>query len=300
MIAFRVNVWHPCFMKIRWALFSAVFLALLAATTDARALVLNWDTIVWPAGSLTNSFDLNADAVNDIKITISGDTAGAFALGPISTNRTGLGAPNNIINGGTIGDEYSLLLYISAAGWTLDTQSITVTVDFLSYGGATGVNYKLFDVDVSGPGFPASTNSPGTAAYDDQIRGIRGSNSTGYVGATVTGSLSNQVLGTAGTTNQTVRGIGSVGGNTNLGNVTIDFGTTTVINQFQFTWGNDASSTSSNPGIQLIGFHDINFLPIIPEHGTASMSLLVCLLAVVGIRFVHVGQRLKPLKVTGR
>lgn len=271
---------------------AVLILGLLATVPEAGAIVFDWDAHTWPAGSLTNSYDLDGDTINDVRFTISGTTrtgsASAFQAGfPISTNRTGLGAPNNILNGGTTGDEYSLLLYVqtggaSSGGWSNDTVNLTVTMDFLSTGsysnGADLVNFKLFDVDLSATG---STNSPGSAPYDDYITGVNASNNTGRVGAQITGSASNVVLGTAGGTNQTVRGIGSVAGNTNLGNVTVDFGAH-YLTQFQFTWGNFANATMTNPQVQFIGFHDISFRPIVPEYGVSVMSLVVCLFAVVG------------------
>ena len=54
-----------------WAIPVACLVFLLGGSRFAHALVLDWDTVAWTAGSLNNSYDLTGDAVNDITVTIN-------------------------------------------------------------------------------------------------------------------------------------------------------------------------------------------------------------------------------------
>jgi hypothetical protein len=57
---------------------------LFAQTVPAVQLV--WDTATWPAGALSNSFDIDpANTGNDLTITMTGDTA-RFTFSLISPN----------------------------------------------------------------------------------------------------------------------------------------------------------------------------------------------------------------------
>src|SRR3954447_22770996 len=82
--------------------------ALLCAAASAHAVVLDWSTVNWTPGSLSNSYDVDGNAANgnDITIAVSGNT-NKLTTDPV----TGLAAPSisTTLAGGTAGDR-SLIL----------------------------------------------------------------------------------------------------------------------------------------------------------------------------------------------
>src|SRR5205814_1516771 len=54
---------------------SLAILALAWTSSNASAVTLDWDTVSWTPGSLTNSYDIDPSAAgNDVTLTVSGDT----------------------------------------------------------------------------------------------------------------------------------------------------------------------------------------------------------------------------------
>jgi len=54
----------------------ALFCAIFSLCGTASAVLVDWSALSWPAGSLSNSYDVDpASTGNDVTITVSGDTA---------------------------------------------------------------------------------------------------------------------------------------------------------------------------------------------------------------------------------
>src|SRR5436190_4665238 len=61
----------PLLRRFAFPLFLGCFLA-----ANAHAIILDWDSVSWTAGSLSNSYDVDAARPgNDITVTVSGNTA---------------------------------------------------------------------------------------------------------------------------------------------------------------------------------------------------------------------------------
>ena len=87
---------------------AAAALISAGAANSAHALVLDWDTAVWAPGDLTNSYDLNGDAVSDITVQITSQQANIWANDPTSGSQ----APvvNQTLTGGLAPAQNSLML----------------------------------------------------------------------------------------------------------------------------------------------------------------------------------------------
>ncbi len=241
----------------------AVLFVLLGTT--ARAVVLDWDTTTWTAGSLNNSYDIDPSKPgNDITVALTGNT-GQFAP------KSGFTIPAalNIIEGGLNPVEKSLVLHVDLAN---QAQSITTTVSFSSLytQGVNNVTFTLFDVDFS------------SGNFTDQIRSITALSIDGVtlIAPTITTSIDNTLTGTG--LNQVVNGIATnadTGATSGNGNVTISFGTN-AIKSFTFTYGTGATAPA-DPTTQGIALYDISFTPI-PEINPAWTAFGSCSFAVFG------------------
>lgn len=260
------------FMRIFPLRFAVLFALGNAATLlPVRAIVLDWDLVSWTPGVLSQSFDLDpGHSGNDITVTISGDT-GRLRNDPLTGDATpDLSTWNE---GGLSPAEYSLALAVNYAN---RGQAVVVTVDFLYDEGVILNPVSVFNVD-------RGISSGGAYRYVDQIREISGRKlDDSLVAASLTGSVSNQVIGSG--LSAVVQGIGPVpdgGASSGQGNVTLDFGTE-VLKQFQFTFGS-ASNSISDPRAQGISLYDVEFTPV-PEAGTTVAATMACLLAGVWLR----------------
>ena len=247
----------------RVSLVRAVCLLLigLSATRSANALVLDWDGVAWSPGSLTNSYDLNGDAVNDVTVKLSAQQANIWALDPTSGSQ----APvvNQTLTGGVLPPQNSLML---AANLKTNSNA-TVQLSFPATLGAINVSFTIFDVDVT-------TNS-------DIISNIYGVALDGsHVAATITNVGSAITVSGSGLTYQ-LTGNAASPNNSSNGNVTISFGSTLISDVF-FTFENTAGA----PRYQDIALSDINFTPV-PEMNPAAVSVGSCLLAGGMMVFVH-------------
>ncbi len=253
-------------MQVFQRAFLVLCLAGLAPT--AHAITLDWDTVTWTAGSLSNSYDIDpTKAGNDITVTVSGNTAqlqrelvSPYPFTPALTKdfEGGLGTAQNTL--------------CLAVDLTDKTQSITVTVNFSSLytSGVKNVSFTLFDIDLSN----VSGND-----YQDLLSSITATSIDGItlIAPTITTSATNTLSGTGLT--RTVNGISSntdLGGGSGGGNVTIDFGGA-AIKSFTFTYGS-GSNPGADPSYQHVGIHDISFTPI-PEINPGWSALGSCLLA---------------------
>lgn len=238
------------------------FVAFLAMQGIAHAVVLNWDSVSWTDGSLSNTYQPDgSDPGSALSVNLSVNGGGApFAPYSGDTSRQ---APAVIaaFEGGQGAIHNSLVLALDLAN---TSQSVSVTVYFGASAGANNVSFQLFDVDFSGTAQDLISVIQGTSAVDGTT-----------VMPTITGSAANTVTTGA---NPTVVGsspASDTGATSNRGNVTIDFGGT-AISSFTFTYG--ATTAFSNPGYQHIGLYNINFTPI-PEMNPAIISIFSCLAA---------------------
>ena len=249
-----------------------LLLLLLAGGTNAMAVVLDWDTLTWTNGSLSNTYDIDpANAGNDVTISVSGNTS---QLGSEATGERTPALTTNL-TGGLSPAQKTLTIFIDL---TSTTQSVTVLVDFsASYAqGVEKVSFSLFDIDFA--------NEGGNGAdFRDQLRTITGVAAVGgaTVSPTITTSAGNSLTGTG--VNQVVDGIATVADTSANGTVLIDFGTT-AIRSFTFTYGSGVTQ-KSDPTAQHMGLHDISFTPV-PEINPALSAALSCF-AATGLMVFH-------------
>ena len=145
----------------------AIAVALLVAFQPMRGYVLDWSTIAWTPGSLTNAYDIDSsNPGNDITIAFSGDTARL-------TNYWTQNSP--FIVQTNQGGYTSVAALMFAMDYTTHDQSITVKVSFNYSNGVYLDNFQLFDIDMA-------ANS-----WTDQIRNIWGTTTNGsIIAATLT------------------------------------------------------------------------------------------------------------------
>ena len=246
-----------------------LFASFLTGAT-ANAVVVDWDTLSWTPGTLSNSYDVDpSKAGNDVTVTVSGNTSqlqpevlSPYPITPALTKdfEGGLGTAQNTL--------------CLAVDFTDKTQVVTVTVDFSSLYtlGVQNVSFTLFDIDFA---------NTGTSDYQDLLSSIKATSIDGttLVAPTITGSSNNLASGTGFT--QVVNGMISttdLGPGSGNGNVTINFGAT-AIRSFTFTYGS-GSAPGADPTYQHVGMHDITFTPV-PELNPAWSALGSCLLAAV-------------------
>jgi hypothetical protein len=230
----------------------------------AEGVVLDWDTVTWPDGSLSNSYHADPMAPgNDITVAVTSNNGAPLV--PFS------GAPNPqtptvgaYFQGGLPMIENTLVLAVDLAN---PTQSITITISLANPGGVTGLSFKLFDIDAGG-------------GSQDQLTSIQGLSIDGttLIAPTITTSANNTLIGSG--LGQSVVGTApatSTGPQSGLGNVTIDFGSA-VIQSLTFTFG--CTATFADPAYQHFALHDISWTPEpVPEMNPALVSILVCLAA---------------------
>lgn len=252
-------------MTRRWQLRFLLALAAWLVWSPSRALVLDWETITWSPGTLTNSYDIDPNnAGDDIRITITGD---------VSFFNSGYPTVNDAFTGGLPdGENANLDLWLNS--WSSDTQKITITVEFLYNLGVSNVNFTLFDVD-------RGTGRPNNYTFVDEISSISARYGTNAaVAATITDGTANNVYGTG--LGQTIRAVAQAEPDDNSsGNATISFGGNTITT-FTFTYGNYAPGTANNPSQQGIGLHNIYFAEA-PE----PASIVALALAVVALAFAR-------------
>jgi hypothetical protein len=250
-------------------LFAAVLL--LLSGSNATAVVLDWDTVTWTNGSLSNTYDIDSDNPgNDVTVSVSGNTS---QLGREPTGEMTPALTTNV-TGGLSPAQKTLTIFLDL---TSTTQAVTLLVDFTGFypQGVQSVSFSLFDIDFA--------NEGGNGAdFRDQLRSITGIAVGGaVVSPTITTSAGNSLTGTG--VNQVVNGIATIGDTAAGGNVLIDFGAT-ALTSFTFTYGSGATQKNDPTG-QHMGLHDITFTPV-PEINPAVAGALSCF-AATGLMFLH-------------
>jgi hypothetical protein len=233
----------------------------LAATRSASALVLDWDGVAWSPGSLTNSYDLNGDGINDVTVTVNSQQGNIWQNDPTSGIQTPV--VNQTLTGGILPAQNSLMV----AANLHTNSSATVQLSFPGTLGSINVSFTIFDIDVT-------TNA-------DIISNIYGVALDGsHVAPTISNVGSGVTPSGSGLTYK-LTGNASTADNSSNGNVTISFGSNMITDVF-FTFGNTAGA----PRYQDIALSDINFTPV-PEINPAAVSVGSCLLAAGMATLVH-------------
>jgi hypothetical protein len=240
---------------------------------SAHAVVVNWGSLTWPAGSLSNSFDVDpATPGNDVTVTVTGDTGGLVqALG--SGDQTPAITSN--LTGGFSPVHPSLQL---AVNQTTNLQSVTVTIDFSNMyaAGVSNVSFNLFDID---------TRNSGGNTYQDLISSIKATSTTGTsIAPTITGLGVDVTLSGSGLA-QLLTGTGTAADNTSNGNATISFNTTNI-RSITFTYGDTALYPT--PTYQHIAIDNISF---VPETNPGWVCAIGCGLLALGTARRRVSRR---------
>lgn len=125
---------------------------LIAPALHAATITLDWNSVLWTSGQLTQSFDIDpANPGNDVTITISGDTNRIAS--PVGAT--------TLITAGVSPTNKTLQLVTDFAN---NLESIVVRIDFNYFEGVSGVNLLLHDIDGDG------------VTWKEEVRGIVASN----------------------------------------------------------------------------------------------------------------------------
>jgi hypothetical protein len=102
-----------------------MFLCVICAFTEpVSATLVDWSALNWPAGSLSNSYDVDpSSSGNDVTITVSGDTG---QLQPATGSGQQTPAITSNLEGGFGAGHMSLQL---ALDLTSHLQGVTITID---------------------------------------------------------------------------------------------------------------------------------------------------------------------------
>jgi hypothetical protein len=246
----------------------AFLCAICAFTGSASAALVDWSAQSWPAGSLSNSYDVDpANAGNDVTATISGDT-GQLQPSLVSPNPQ-TPAITRAFDGGLGISPLTLEL---ALNLTSNAQSVIFTLDFsaLYAAGVSNVSFTIFDIDA---------NNISGSTYQDVISGIHATSTTGtMIAPTITNVGPNVSLTGTGLT-QVLTGQASTvdtGPGSDAANATISFNTTNI-SSITFTYG--SGSMFVDPTYQHIGIYDIGY-DVVPEPGTLGACILITTVAV--------------------
>lgn len=216
---------------------------ILLLASPVFAVVLDWSSVTWTPGSLTQSYDVDSDGFNDLRVTFSGNT-GALAGGSpaISTSYQGVE---------TLAAD---LDFSSMSG------SITVTITFLNTL-ATDLSFSLYDIDADRKG------NSSNFAYQDLLSGITGLGEKGTVTPTVTvGSSVTYASGTA-------QGDDVVPSSSSAGNVNVTF--SEEVASIQFTYGSSGNIAGNDPDPQDFAITKVSFRKV-PEVGVAPIAAGLC------------------------
>jgi hypothetical protein len=245
----------------------AIFAAVFAFAGPASAVLVDWSALTWPAGSLSNSYDVDpANTGNDFTATISGDT-GQLQPSTVAGNPL-TPAITRAFDGGLGTSPYTLEL---ALDLTSNAQSVTFTLNFsaLYAAGVSNVSFTIFDIDA---------NNVSGSTYQDVISSIYATSTTGtQIAPTITGVGANVSLSGIGL-NQVLTGQSStsdIGAGSGVANATISFNTDNIAS-ITFTYG--SSSMFADPTYQHIGIYNIDYA-VIPE----PASMVGACLFVIGL-----------------
>lgn len=214
-------------------LFVCVLLSALAKVVMADVVTqLNWDTVTWPAGGLSQSYTIGS---GDVSVTFnqSGDTPPGDTTAFISSTP----AIDQTSTGGLPSQEDTLFIRIDYGVGSINQAPIVV--DFTHPGGVSNVSFTMFDLDAD--------------AWVDEVEVTATDGTSTFNPSSVVDSTSND---NAFDGTNTVTGINNTDHTTDDGNATFTFNQS-GITQLTILYRN--AVTASNPAIQRIYLHDINF-----------------------------------------
>jgi hypothetical protein len=246
-------------------------LALLGAAS-ANAIILDWSTVAWTPGSLSNSYNVDpSNPGNDISVTLGGDT-NKFKPDPT----TGIQTPtiDSTMEGGMSPVQSSLDLAMKIT--TPNFISVTVAFSPQYVKGVDNVSFTIFGINM-GTGVGTITN-----IYAVSIDGST------LIPATITGLGSNVQLSGSGFS-QVLTGIGDSpngGPGSGAGNATISFGSN-QIESLTFRYENGTTGSWDSQ----IAVSNISFSPV-PEINPAWSAVSACL---GGAVLIFVRRRREPL-----
>jgi hypothetical protein len=250
---------------LRWIL--ALFCTICAFAGTAPAALVDWSASNWPAGSLSNSYDVDpSNPGNDVTVTIGGDTG---QLQPsLASGNPQTPAITRAFDGGLGTSPYTLEL---ALDLTSNTQSVTFTLNFsaLYAAGVSNVSFTIFDIDA---------DNTSSSKYQDVISSIYAISTTGtHIAPTITNVGANVSLTGTGVSQVLTGQVSTVdlGAGSGAANATISFNTSNIAS-ITFTYG--SSSMFADPTYQHIGIYNIDY-EVIPEPGTLGVCVVVLCLA---------------------
>ena len=229
--------------------------------------MLQWDGQTWTPGTLSNSFDVDpSNPGNDVTVTVSGDT-GQLQPSLVAPNPQ-TPAITRAFDGGFSPGHNTLELALNLAN---NTQSVTITINFLYPAGVANVSFKLFDIDFA---------NSGGSTYQDVVKSITATSTTGAtIAPTITGVGPNVALSGSGA-NQVLTGMVSTadtGPGSGDGNATISFNATDISS---ITFNYSSGSMFADPTYQHIGIDDIDY-SVVPEFNPAWLTYVGCALLIV-------------------
>ena len=257
-------------------------LLLGGAAPSASAFVIDWSTLTWAPGSLSNSYDLDpANPGDDVTITLTHNQVPSSGSPFRPDFVDGIQTPtiNSNLEGGQGPNVPSLNVAIDLVA---QSRYITVTIAFSDtyLQGVEGVSFSIFDID----------RASGSNLYVDEIRSISGTAADGITAvAPIISGVGSDISHTGTGLAQMLTGTGpapDTGAGSNSGNATISFGST-GIRSFTFRWG-VPTYAANNPIPMDISFGNVGFSPV-PEINPAWTAVGSCLTA-VGL-MLHHGRR---------
>lgn len=213
-------------------LVGVVLASLTKIVTADVATQLDWDIVTWPAGSLSQSYTIGsgdvAVAFNQAGDSPPGDTTAFISSTP---------AIDQTSTGGLPSQEDTLFIRIDYGVGSIN--QVPIVVDFTHPGGVSNVSFTMFDLDAD--------------SWVDEVEVTATDGTNTFNPSSVVDSTSNDNVfdGT-----NTVTGINNTSQTTDDGNATFNFNQP-GITQVTILYRN--AVTVSNPAIQRIYLHDINF-----------------------------------------
>jgi hypothetical protein len=252
------------------------FCILLIASTmsnSAWATLVDWSTEAWSPGSLSNSFDVDPGSPgSDVTVAVSGDT-GQLQVS-LGAGNPQTPAITTALAGGFSPAHPALELAIDL---TNNTQGITITINFsnLYAGGVANVSFKIFDIDFA---------NGGGSTFQDQIRNITATSTTGATIAPTISGLGSAVTLSGSGANQVLTGNATsvdTGPGSDNGNATITFNATDI-RSITFTYG--GGSLFADPTYEHISIDNIDY-SVVPEINPASLSVIFCVGLIIWTTF---------------
>ncbi len=193
--------------------------------------VLDWDSVVWGEGDMSNSYIVAGETID---ITISDPNNGLQPYAPFGGDTP----IESTANTGGLSPAESSLHFLANQANQSNTVDMTITL------GDAGVGVEKFQASIWDVDF-------GSGQFEDQI--------------TVTGTLSGTPVPVTlftnsanGASGSVVTGVSGAGSTSSVGNMTIEFNA--PIDTLVINYGN-GSNAPANPGNQGIALHDLSFCP---------------------------------------